>query len=117
MTFLGRKLHGNFQGDLVTDQLDFSQLPRRLPGRRVKHRMKRNWIKMYSKEGSVLRVETLIASPSPTAAPWRLRSSYVRSLTRASTPTLPEDVRKTQRRYGERFHPPPLLQRICPRGC
>jgi hypothetical protein len=29
MTFLGRKLNGNFQGDLVTDQLDFSQLPRR----------------------------------------------------------------------------------------
>jgi hypothetical protein len=37
MAFLGRKLNGNFQGDLVTDQLDFSQLPRRLPGRRVKH--------------------------------------------------------------------------------
>jgi hypothetical protein len=84
MTFLGRKLNGNFQGDLVTHQLvDFSQLPRRLPGRRVKHRMKRNWIKMYNKEGSVLRVETLITSPCPAAAPWRLRSSYVRSLTRA----------------------------------
>ena len=82
MTFLGRKLNGNFLGDLVTDQLDFSQLPRRLPGRRVKHRMNRNWIKMYDKKGSVLRVETLIASPSPAAAPWRLRSSYVRSLTR-----------------------------------
>jgi hypothetical protein len=63
MTFLGRKLNGNFQGDLVTDQLDFSQLPRRLPGRRVKHRMKRNWIKMYNKEGSVLRVETVINQP------------------------------------------------------
>ncbi len=63
MTFLGRKLNGNFQGDLVTDQLDFSQLPRRLPGRRVKHRMKRNWIKMYNKQGSVLRVETVINQP------------------------------------------------------
>jgi hypothetical protein len=30
-TFLGRKLGGKFQGDLVTDQLDFSQLPRCLP--------------------------------------------------------------------------------------
>jgi hypothetical protein len=63
MSFLGRKLNGNFQGDLVTDQLDFSKLPRRLPGRRVKHRMKRNWIKMYNKEGSVLRVETVINQP------------------------------------------------------
>jgi hypothetical protein len=63
MTFLGRKLNGNFQGDLVTDQLDFSKLPRRLPGRRVKHRMKRNWIKMYNKEGSALRVETVINQP------------------------------------------------------
>ena len=63
MTFLGRKLNGNFQGDLVTDQLDSSQLPRRLPGRRVKHRMKRNWIKMYNKDGSALRVETVINEP------------------------------------------------------
>src|SRR5207249_2406675 len=63
MTFLGRKLNGNFQGDLVTDPLDFSQLPRRPPGRRVKHRRKRNWIKMYNKQGSVLRVETVINQP------------------------------------------------------
>jgi hypothetical protein len=35
MTVLARKLGGKFLGDLVTDQLDFSQLPRRLPG--VKH--------------------------------------------------------------------------------
>jgi hypothetical protein len=40
--FLGRTVHGNFQGDVVTDQVDFSQMPKRLPGRRVKHRMKRN---------------------------------------------------------------------------
>lgn len=52
-----------FQGDLVTDQLDFSRLPRRLPGRRVKHRMKRNWIRMYNQDGSVLRVETVINQP------------------------------------------------------
>ena len=37
MTFLGRKLNGNFQGDLVTHQLeDFSQLLRRLLSIRVK---------------------------------------------------------------------------------
>ena len=63
MAFLGRKVHGNFQGDVVTDQIDFSQMPKRLPGRRVKHRMKRNWMKMYNKEGAVLRVETVINDP------------------------------------------------------
>lgn len=48
MAFLGRKAHGNFQGDVVTDQLDFSQMPGRLPGRRVKRRMKRNWLREVS---------------------------------------------------------------------
>ena len=63
MSFLGRKLSGNFLGDVVTDQIDFRQMPKRLPGRRVKHRMKRNWMKMYNKEGAVLRVETVINDP------------------------------------------------------
>ena len=63
MAFLGRKLTGHFLGDVVTDQVDFSQMPKRLPGRRVKHRMKRNWMKMYNKEGAVLRVETVINDP------------------------------------------------------
>jgi hypothetical protein len=62
LAFLGREVHGNFQGDVVTDQVDFSQMP--LPGRRVKHRMKRNWMKMYNKEGAVLRVETVINDPT-----------------------------------------------------
>ena len=63
MSFLARTLHGNFQGDVVTDQLDFAQMPKRLPGRRVKHRMKRNWMKLYNKEGVGLRVETVINDP------------------------------------------------------
>jgi len=63
LAFLGRKLTGQFLGDVVTDQVDFSQMPKRLPGRRVKHRMKRNWMKMYNKEGAVLRVETVINDP------------------------------------------------------
>jgi hypothetical protein len=62
MNFLGRKLTGHFQGELVTD-LAKSELKGRLPGRRVKHRMKANWIKMYDKAGSVLRVETVINQP------------------------------------------------------
>jgi len=57
MTFLGRKLHGLFKGELVNDY------KHRLPGARVKHRMKKNWIKMYDKFGSVLRIETVINHP------------------------------------------------------
>ena len=59
MRFLGRKTteegpHGNFEGEVVTD------LKRRVEGTRIKHRLNGNWIKMYDKQGSVLRVETVI---------------------------------------------------------
>lgn len=63
MRFLGSKAmkeygpHGNFSGEVVTD------LKRRVEGTRIKHRLNRNWIKMYDKEGSVLRVETVINDP------------------------------------------------------
>ena len=57
LTFLGRKLHGNFQGEVLND------VKRRLPGSRVKHRVNRNWIKMYDKFGVVLRIETVINRP------------------------------------------------------
>lgn len=53
MRFLGRKLHGNFAGEVTTE------LKRRPEGWRVKHRMKQNSIKMYDKS-SVLRIETTI---------------------------------------------------------
>ena len=61
LSFLGRKLNGNFQGEVVTDRFD--PLLRGLPGCRVKHRMKQNWLKMYDKAGFVLRVETVINQP------------------------------------------------------
>jgi len=62
MTFLGRKLHGKFEGEVVTDQRD--PLPQgRLPGRRVKHRMKQNWLKLYDKAWRMVRVETVINAP------------------------------------------------------
>jgi hypothetical protein len=59
MRFLGRRTtdqgpHGNFEGEVVTD------LKRRTEGTRIKHRLNANWIKMYDKQGSVLRVETVI---------------------------------------------------------
>lgn len=57
MTYLGRKLNGNFKGEIG------NHLKKRWPGSRVKHRMKNNWIKMYDKHGCILRVETVINRP------------------------------------------------------
>lgn len=63
MRFLGRPvpacggIHGNFKGEIVTD------LRPRGDCLRIKHRVKRNWIKMYNKEGQILRVETVINDP------------------------------------------------------
>lgn len=60
MRFLGSKAvteqgpHGNFAGEVISD------LKRRVEGTRIKHRLNANWIKMYDKQGSVLRVETVI---------------------------------------------------------
>jgi hypothetical protein len=53
MRFLGRKLNGNFQGQIET------RLNKRPAGWRVKHWVKHNAIKMYNK-GPLLRVETTI---------------------------------------------------------
>ena len=69
LTFLGRKLHGNFLGEVLTQcQKD------RHPGARIKHRMKNNWLKRYDKFGQVLRVETVINNPREfKVRRWRLR--------------------------------------------
>lgn len=56
MIFLGRKLCGKFQGELVSSKIHRPQ------GFRIKHRMKKNSIKMYDKF-SVLRIETTINNP------------------------------------------------------
>jgi hypothetical protein len=57
LRFLGRKLHGNFKGEVTTS------LKKRPEGWRAKHTMKRNSLKTYDKS-SVLRVETTINNPS-----------------------------------------------------
>jgi hypothetical protein len=58
LTFLGRRLHPRFDGEVLTDcKKD------RLPGARIKHRVKNNWLKMYDKFGQVLRIETVINNP------------------------------------------------------
>jgi hypothetical protein len=60
MRFLGRKtplhggVNGHFTGEVVSD------VGRRADHLRIKHRVDRNWIKMYDKHGLVLRVETTL---------------------------------------------------------
>jgi hypothetical protein len=56
LRFLGRKLHPSLAAEVLTDA------KRRPEGWRVKHRLARNWVKVYDK-ASVLRVETTINNP------------------------------------------------------
>jgi len=64
MRFLGKNIPPTgrippcFAGEVVTD------LKHRPEGIRIKHRLKSNAIKLYDKQGSVLRVETTINDPS-----------------------------------------------------
>jgi hypothetical protein len=45
--FLGRKLVGNFLGEVVSDLS--SLVCRRVGGSRIKHRVKQNWLKIHDK--------------------------------------------------------------------
>ena len=56
MRFLGRKLHGNFRGEVTTD------IKHRTEGVRIKHTLKRNSLKMYDK-WHVLRIDVTINNP------------------------------------------------------
>jgi hypothetical protein len=53
-TFLGRKLHGTYQGEIGND------FHTRIEGTRIKHHMGRVSIKMYDKQGIILRIETTV---------------------------------------------------------
>lgn len=48
------QVNGHFTGEVVTDY------KRRPEGVRIKHRVKKNWIKLYDKQGTVLRIETVL---------------------------------------------------------
>jgi len=72
MNFLGRKLTGRFEGEVVSDLSSFAC--RRVGGSRSKHRVKQNWMKMYDKAGLVLRVETVINNPQE----FRVRKQVLR---------------------------------------
>lgn len=58
MRFFNRKLTAKFHNQISSDVKD------RHEGVRIKHRVEENSIKMYDKQGSILRVETTINEPS-----------------------------------------------------
>jgi hypothetical protein len=57
LRFLGRAYPGRFRGEVTTT------LKRRPEGVRLKHQVNANSLKMYDKQGRVLRVETTIVNP------------------------------------------------------
>jgi hypothetical protein len=58
MRFLGKRTRGHgFHGEVV------STLHNRPEGIRIKHQVKKNSVKMYNKQGQILRVETTINDP------------------------------------------------------
>jgi hypothetical protein len=107
MRFLGRvrresqqQVHGAFEGQVVSD------LKRRPEGLRVRHRVNGNSVKMYDKQGSVLRIETTIqqardlkvyrASETDPQGPksWRIMRKAV-----ADLPRRAEVSQATNQRY------------------
>jgi hypothetical protein len=54
LRFLGRRTNARFNGEISSD------IQSRKEGMRIKHRVEENSIKMYDKQGSVLRIETTI---------------------------------------------------------
>ena len=58
MRFLGRKPHGNYTGEVVSDY------KKREEGIRVKHQVRSNSVKMYDKGRRNLRLETTINNPA-----------------------------------------------------
>jgi len=59
MRFLGQPPHWHLQGEVT------SSFKHRVEGVRVKHSVKSNSVKVYDKQGSVLRIETTINDPTP----------------------------------------------------
>ena len=61
--FLGRKLDGRFTGECRSSAKRTWRANPRLQGVRVKHWVNRNAIKMYNKQPTLLRIETVINRP------------------------------------------------------
>jgi hypothetical protein len=58
LSFLGRRLHPRFDGEVLTDGKQD-----RWPGARIQHRVKENWLKRYDQFGPVLHLETVSNNP------------------------------------------------------
>jgi len=67
LRFLGRKAEGGIPSRLVADVV--SDLKHRPEGIRIKHRVGANSLKMYNKQGTVLRVETTLNNMRDFKAP------------------------------------------------
>jgi hypothetical protein len=57
MRYLGKKLHGNYQGEIKGDY------KLRPEGMRIKYIINGNFLKMYDKKGVLLRIESVINNP------------------------------------------------------
>src|SRR5450631_4625454 len=81
-TFLGRKLHANYQDELG------NRFDTRIEGTRIKHTMGPASVKMYDKHGFILRIETTVNHSQTSSHPWNDQEgrSYVPLLSDAIRP-------------------------------
>jgi len=102
-TFLGRKLHGSYQGEIGND------FHTRIEGTRIKHHMGPVSIKMYDKMGILLRIETTINDVSflkhhrkveHRDGSWEMKEAPLKK-TIYSLPMLRELMEAANRRYLE----------------
>jgi len=100
-TFLGRKLHPNYQGEVG------GSFETRIEGTRIKHQMGPVSIKMYDKQGRVLRIETTANNVTFFTHPrrvehrngtWEMKNASVRK-TIYSLPVLQELMGASNQRY------------------
>jgi hypothetical protein len=101
--FLGRKLHGNYRGELG------NEFQTRIQGTRIKHHMGPAAIKMYDKAGQVLRIETTVNNVSffkhhrrveHRDGRWEMKTAALKKSI-YSLPALVELVWAANRRYLE----------------
>lgn len=102
-TFLGRKLHGNFEGEVG------NRFETRIQGTCIKHQMAGVSIKMYDKGGLILRIETTVNDVSffkhyrrveHKDGSWAMKTAALKK-TIYSLPVLLELLWASNRRYLE----------------
>lgn len=96
MRFLGRRVpaeggvYPRFGGEVVSD------LKGRPEGIRIKHRVNQNWVKMYNKQGSVLRVETVLNNMRDMKAPRLVKGKVVWKQMRKGVGDMPRRAQVSQ---------------------